>query len=82
VLDREKFRQRSLIDEFADIRGKKIRMEGMPDPREQEAVHELEDRFDLTLDERGIPLPLPSPFPAGTSGVRRVLHRWRARIRG
>ncbi len=81
ALDREKSRQRALIDEFADLRGRSVRLEGTANPGEQEAVLELADRFDLTLDERGIPLPLPSPFPAGTSGVRRVLHRWRARTR-
>ena len=81
ALEREKSRQRVLVDEFKDIRGKPVRLEGMPEPGERDAVNELVDRFDLTLDERGIRLPLPSPFPAGTSGVRHVLHRWRARIR-
>jgi len=81
ALDREKSHQRALIDEFADIRGRSVRLEGTANSYEQEVVQELADRFDLTIDERGIPLPLPSPFPAGTSGVRRVLHRWRARTR-
>jgi nitrogenase molybdenum-iron protein alpha/beta subunit len=81
ALDREKSRQRGLIDEFADLRGMSVRLEGTANPGEQEAVQELANRFDLTIDERGVPLPLPSPFPAGTSGVRRVLHRWRARTR-
>jgi nitrogenase molybdenum-iron protein alpha/beta subunit len=81
ALDREKSRQRALIDEFADLRGRSVRFAGSANSGEQEAVQELADRFDLSIEERGIPLPLPSPFPAGTSGVRRVLHRWRARTR-
>jgi nitrogenase molybdenum-iron protein alpha/beta subunit len=81
ALDREKSRQRALVDEFADMRGRSVRLEGVPDLGEQEAINELVARFDLNLEERGTPFPVPSPFPAGTSGVRRVLHRWRARTR-
>jgi nitrogenase molybdenum-iron protein alpha/beta subunit len=81
ALDREKSRQRALLDEFADVRGRAVRLEGMPDPGEQEALDEMIALFDLNLDDRGTSFPVPSPFPAGTSGVRRVLHRWRARTR-
>ncbi|MBP1927659.1 nitrogenase molybdenum-iron protein alpha/beta subunit [Methanolinea mesophila] len=81
ALEKEKRRQRALVEEFGDIRGRSVRLEGVTDPGEQEAVRELAELFDLSVDERGASLPLPSPFPAGTSGVRRVLHRWRARTR-
>jgi nitrogenase molybdenum-iron protein alpha/beta subunit len=81
AVQQEKSRQQALVDEFRDIRGRSVRLEGIWDPGEEDAVRELANRFDLAFDERGVPLPLPSPFPAGTSGIRRVLRRWRARTR-
>ncbi len=40
-------------------------------------VEEIMTELDMALDERGTPLPVPDPFPVGTAGISRLLHRWR-----
>ncbi len=75
VLSEETWQKR-VISSFADIRGSSI----APDrnrPAYQPVLDELCELFDLALAHDGIPVRLPDPLPVGTSGLSRMLHRWR-----
>jgi nitrogenase molybdenum-iron protein alpha/beta subunit len=75
--------QKHLLGMFRDIRGARVTLpETCDDPGTRECIDEMTRLFDLKTDPEGIRLPLPSPFPVGTSGIRRVLHLWRREIHG
>lgn len=70
--------QKEMIREFTPLMGRKV----MFRPPQGGDLHlqcgyELADLLDLDVREGGTPVPLPDPFPVGTSGIRRLLQRWR-----
>jgi nitrogenase molybdenum-iron protein alpha/beta subunit len=75
--------QEGIIRSFDNIRGYKICLDGdsRRDPEVHEPLEELIDLLDLTLSPGGTGLPVPVPFPVGSNGIRRMLHRWRRMLR-
>jgi len=72
----EMARQKEIIDQFSELRGRAINVchpGGMPPL----FLNELLELFDLQVKERGQTLPLPDPVPVGTSGISRMLSRWK-----
>lgn len=68
--------QQNVISRFADLQGMAVRIRE-PGPAPGPVLAELEDLFCLDHQEKGPALPLPDPLPVGTSGLSRMLHRWR-----
>jgi nitrogenase molybdenum-iron protein alpha/beta subunit len=75
--------QEGIIRSFDNIRGNKICLDEVSrrDPEVHEPLEELIDLLDLTLTTGGTCLPVPVPFPVGSNGIRRLLHRWRRLLR-
>jgi nitrogenase molybdenum-iron protein alpha/beta subunit len=69
--------QLSVIDEFSDLAGDEVHCISSGCPGESEAIDEIIGRTGLRIREDGTTLPAPVPFPIGTAGIRRMLHRWR-----
>lgn len=78
AIEKEEAIQRAMMREFSALRGKKVSF--MVTPEEGSPFlygYELAQVLDLDVQEHGDPVPLPHPFPVGTSGIRRLLQRWR-----
>ncbi|OPX66280.1 MAG: light-independent protochlorophyllide reductase subunit B [Methanoregulaceae archaeon PtaB.Bin056] len=72
--------QKEMIGAFTHLRRKRISFPAAPtDEYRSRFGYELADMLELEVREGGNPVPLPDPFPVGTSGIRRLLHRWRRR---
>ncbi len=76
ALDHEKGGQADIIDEFSDLEGSRISFGGIELP-DRDAVEELVSIFRLHEAADGNLMPVPVPFPVGTRGIGRLLHRWR-----
>lgn len=77
ALEEERGRQEEGLSGFGDLRGERISIATPPGTAAGSFTRELADSLGLVLREDGTPLPLPSPLPVGTSGLVRLLHRWR-----
>lgn len=70
--------QKDLIRAFAPLRGQRITFNGSPMAElHLQYGYELAEALGLEVCEGGCAVPLPDPFPVGTSGIRRLLQRWR-----
>ena len=83
----EKVFQAKMLEECADIAGSRVYFQS-PHPMldadldAKTVCTECTDALDLVVDPDGTAIPLPYPAPVGTTGLRRMLHRWRVLIRG
>lgn len=68
--------QRRLIKTFHNFKGTALSLGGDDQP-DHPLFEELRQRFDISFEDRGKPVPIPDPLPVGTSGLSRMLHRWR-----
>ncbi len=76
ALSAEREYQRRIIGHFSDLKGRGVRVThfgGGCSP----VLSELQELFDLDLRDRGRQLSLPDPLPVGSSGLSRMLSRWR-----
>ncbi|MCQ8893141.1 MAG: nitrogenase component 1 [Methanolinea sp.] len=74
----EEARQKRILCEFASLRGQSISLRGPSgEPVDSPPCRDLAPAIGVSIREDGRPFPLPDPFPVGTAGVRRLLHRWR-----
>lgn len=70
--------QKEMIGGFAPLRRKRITFPTPPTGEFPERFgYELAEMLELEVLDGGNIVPLPDPFPVGTSGIRRLLHRWR-----
>jgi nitrogenase molybdenum-iron protein alpha/beta subunit len=79
VISEEK-RQEKVISTFADICGSSIALD-RSSPASRPVLDELREVFDLAFTDSGVPVRFPDPPPVGTSGLSRMLHRWRRACR-
>ena len=86
AVEEERAYQAAMLEGFADIAGSRIcfqtahPMLGV-DPDARAILDECIEVLDLTVTSGGVQIPIPCPAPVGTSGFRRMLHRWRRLIR-
>ncbi len=78
---RERMSQESLLRDFTDIGGLTI----SPDPPidgslGDSIVHEITGLLNIAVALDGARVPMPLALPVGTTGIRRMLHRWRRAI--
>ncbi len=72
--------QREMMERFSDLECRTVWFgEGFESSPGFPLVEELITELDMALDERGTSLTFPDPFPVGTAGISRLLHRWRRR---
>jgi nitrogenase molybdenum-iron protein alpha/beta subunit len=78
AIRKEEMVQKKVISSFNDLQGKTVSL-GAPVtvPLNDANLEDLFDALDLTLCDRGPSVPVPVPFPVGTTGISRMLHRWR-----
>lgn len=78
AINAEEQMQEAVIKAFGDLHGRTVSMEG-PDSSfpEDRNLEDLCEALDLTRSTRAPSVPVPVPFPVGTAGIRRMLHRWR-----
>ncbi|OPX68943.1 MAG: light-independent protochlorophyllide reductase subunit B [Methanoregulaceae archaeon PtaB.Bin108] len=70
--------QHEMVRTFSSLKGKRVRFSTQyPADGSSRLGYELADLFDLEVHEEGNPVPVPDPFPVGTNGIRRLLHRWK-----
>ena len=74
----EEMMQKAVISSFNDLQGKAVSL-GDPAtvPLNDADLEDLLDALELTLCDRAPNVPVPVPFPVGTTGISRMLHRWR-----
>ena len=77
----EQKNQNRLIETFHNVRGM-VLSSGSNTPLAPPVFEELQQIFDLSFDSQGKTVPIPDPLPVGTSGLSRMLHRWRRLCRG
>lgn len=78
AIETERTHQRKILSKFSQLKGKRIRLDpSLLAPNDREGAFELLDALDMALDPQGFRVPVPDPFPVGTSGLLRLLHRWR-----
>jgi len=77
----EKVLQEEILCEFRDISGTSITFDhqGIASDAFRVAC-EVAGRIAIPLDGDGCVVPLPLSSPVGTTGIRRMLHRWRRAI--
>ncbi|MCU0631616.1 MAG: nitrogenase component 1 [Methanolinea sp.] len=72
--------QKAMVQDFSSLKGKRIIFDASPMTDVHSCYgYELAEMLELEIHEQGDPVPLPDPFPVGTSGIRRLLQRWRRR---
>jgi hypothetical protein len=77
----EKVLQEEILAEFKDITGTSITFDPvLSDTDTFKLACEVADQIDITIDHDGCRVPLEISPPVGTTGVRRMLHRWRRAI--
>jgi hypothetical protein len=77
----EKVLQEEIFCEFKDISGTSITFDHQGiDPDALHFACEVAGRIAITVDADGIEVPFPLSPPVGTTGIRRMLHRWRRAI--
>jgi nitrogenase molybdenum-iron protein alpha/beta subunit len=80
AIGRERELQEDIIGNFSDLRGCPVRFGDGQVPSADPGVRELVGMVGLRETAGGCRLPVPVPFPVGTAGARRLLHRWRRAI--
>jgi nitrogenase molybdenum-iron protein alpha/beta subunit len=78
VVAAEREKQQVVLSDFSDIAGSSIAYgpyctDGSCPP----AVREVMDLLAIQMKTGGTPVPVPFDAPVGTSGILRMLHRWR-----
>jgi nitrogenase molybdenum-iron protein alpha/beta subunit len=86
AVEEEQAHQKALLRQFDDIAGSRVRFQSphpmlRADPGAEAICTECAEALDLTVVPDGAAIPLPYPAPVGTTGLRRMLHRWRVLIR-
>jgi len=77
----EKVLQEEILTEFNDITGTSIALDpALKDSDTFRIACEIADVIDITIDRDGCRVPLEISPPVGTTGVMRMLHRWRRAI--
>ncbi len=77
----EKALQEEILGAFKDIRGSSITFEPSLFPSESFTIaSDVADRIDISIDRSGCRVPLDLSPPVGTTGILRMLHRWRRAI--
>jgi len=79
--------QLKIIDEFDDICGSSVcfiypEQLTIDDASVRSVIDELCGLFNLKIRKDGIPVPFPFPGPVGSTGTKRLLHRWRRVLNG
>jgi nitrogenase molybdenum-iron protein alpha/beta subunit len=77
VVKEEKSLQHEILTEFKDIAGRSITFD--PDLRSSDTFRvacEVAEQIGVTIDHDGCRVPVELSPPVGTTGVRRMLHRW------
>ena len=77
----EKVLQDEILTEFNDITGTSVAFDpALKDSDTFRLACEIADVIDITIDRDGCRVPLEISPPVGTTGVMRMLHRWRRAI--
>jgi nitrogenase molybdenum-iron protein alpha/beta subunit len=77
----EKALQEEVLGAFEDIRGSSITFDPCLVPSGSFTIaSDVADRIDITIDRSGCRVPLELSPPVGTTGILRMLHRWRRAI--
>jgi nitrogenase molybdenum-iron protein alpha/beta subunit len=77
----EKALQEEILGGFKDIRGSSIAFDTSLIPSESFTIaSDIADRIDISIDPDGCRVPLELSPPVGTTGILRMLHRWRRAI--
>jgi nitrogenase molybdenum-iron protein alpha/beta subunit len=77
----ERVLQEEILTEFNDITGTSIAFDpALKDSDTFRLACEIADEIDITIDRDGCRVPLEISPPVGTTGVMRMLHRWRRAI--
>jgi nitrogenase molybdenum-iron protein alpha/beta subunit len=79
---RERAMQEEMLAGFSDISGTEILFETFPTHESRLYSDEIIAHLGLKQGTRGCKVPLPFSPPVGSTGVRRLLHRWRCAIHG
>jgi nitrogenase molybdenum-iron protein alpha/beta subunit len=81
AVQKEKVLQEEILTEFNDISGTSIAFDpALKDSDTFRLACEIADEIDITIDRDGCKVPLEISPPVGTTGVMRMLHRWRRAI--
>jgi nitrogenase molybdenum-iron protein alpha/beta subunit len=73
--------QEEILTEFNDITGTSIAIDpALKDSDTSKLACEVADQIDITIERDGCRVPLEISPPVGTTGVMRMLHRWRRAI--
>jgi len=78
AVERERHLQEQIIDDFSDLAGSAATFGPiMADDDTLRAVREVADALKMMVGEAGTAKTVPVNLGTGTSGVRRMFHRWR-----
>ena len=77
ALDTEQEYHKVIFEEFSDLHGARVRFNIPAEHPEYILIKEISETIGLMESAGGTELPVPYPFPVGTSGIRRMLHLWR-----
>ncbi|MDD1711796.1 MAG: nitrogenase component 1 [Methanoregulaceae archaeon] len=78
AIRKEELMQKEVIVSFRDLQGMTVSLgEPVTVPNRDANLEDLFDALDMTLGEQAPQVPVPIPFPVGTTGISRLLHRWR-----
>jgi nitrogenase molybdenum-iron protein alpha/beta subunit len=81
AVQEEKVLQEEILTEFNDISGTSIAFDpALKDSDTFRLACEIADEIGMTIDRDGCRVPLEISPPIGTTGVMRMLHRWRRAI--
>jgi len=81
AVQEEKDLQEEILTEFNDITGTSIAFDpALKDSDTFRLACEIADEIDISIDRDGCRVPLEISPPVGTTGVMRMLHRWRRAI--
>jgi nitrogenase molybdenum-iron protein alpha/beta subunit len=72
----ERKNQERVAGTFTDMKGIHLSLDWYPEGSHR-VLDELQDLFDIHFSEGGTAVRLPEPLPVGTTGMSRMLHRWR-----
>ncbi len=82
ALEKERLLQEDTLAGFSDLRGKDALFDpAMHDPESVSSLSEVAEALRITMRQPGTKgVPLGPGTPVGTTGVRRMLHRWRRQL--
>jgi len=73
----QKFRNK-IFNDFADIAGATVAYSpAYPDPDGDQLIRDVAETLGMNIVSTGRPVPAPVTPPVGTTGIKRLLHRWR-----